>query len=609
MCPTCGGAIPRGRAGGLCPRCLLRDVLDDEPTVADVAADLPAAEFVARRFGNYELIEEIARGGMGLVFRARQVGLNRQVAVKVLAAGPVAGREFMGRFRTEAEAAAKLSHPNIVAIHEVGEVEGRPYFSMDLIEGPNLSEWRKAYAPSFGETAALVKALSEATHFAHQRGVLHRDLKPQNILMDAEDRPRITDFGLAKQVDDSSEITVTGMGFGTPGYAAPEQASGRHDQVGPASDVYSLGAILYFLLTGQAPHAGPSAIEVFRRVLEDPPVPPCRIVPGIPRDLETIALKCLEKRPEQRYPSARVLAEDLDRYLKRLPLQARRPGPVSRLWLWARAHPWGVTGMASVFQLAMIGLAYKLWQQTLFLKWQIANPGHAIPFDVFLVHSAAPASLLIFGCMLVGYLPLKDLRTRLATGRAFERVDVWKFCLTGAVFAVIGVWLLLAWIRGYVWQHEHSWRWPWLGLLPSLSFFWFGSIIGLKAVRGYHAGRHTADVLSAQLGSPIRTSPTRFLLLLFAALGLLTPAGWLVLGSERGAPFVYLVTNLFLLLLGLAFWRKARDEMRPFWQFLIVAMAGLSVELGFALTPLLILAAVAVACLCAFIVVRRVGRG
>src|SRR5580704_7647962 len=207
-------------------------------------------------FGDYELLEEIARGGMGVVYKARQMSLNRPVALKMILAGEWATPEARQRFRAEAEAAANLQHPNIVAIHEVGEHEGQQYFSMDFVVGKNLAELVRGDPLSAERAALYVKTIAEAVHFAHQRGILHRDLKPQNVLIDAEDRPRITDFGLAKRVDTDSGLTRTGDVLGSPSYMPPEQAESRPDQVGPQSDVYSLGAILYELLTGRPPFRG-----------------------------------------------------------------------------------------------------------------------------------------------------------------------------------------------------------------------------------------------------------------------------------------------------------------------------------------------------------------
>src|SRR5580704_14503557 len=287
------------------------------PTLAPRAvSDAPAPAASVRRFGDYEILEEIARGGMGVVYKARQLSLNRTVALKMVLAGEWATPEARLRLRAEAEAAANLQHPNIVAIHEVGEHEGQQYFSMDFVAGKNLAEIVRGNPLSAEQAASYVKTIAEAIHFAHQRGILHRDLKPQNVLIDADDRPRITDFGLAKRIETDSGLTRTGDVLGSPSYMSPEQASSRPEEVGPQSDVYSLGAVLYKLLAGRAPFRGATALETLCQVIEVPPVPPRKLNPAVPRNLETICLKCLEKSPANRFGSAQELADELGRFLR-----------------------------------------------------------------------------------------------------------------------------------------------------------------------------------------------------------------------------------------------------------------------------------------------------
>jgi tRNA A-37 threonylcarbamoyl transferase component Bud32 len=326
-CPQCGAELPVDAPEGLCPRCLLQQGIGDgsagpssranDPTLAPRIADSGGAAPGAhvRYFGDYEILEEIARGGMGVVYKARQLSLNRTVAVKMILAGEWATPEARLRLRAEAEAAANLQHPNIVAIHEVGEHEGQQYFSMDFVTGANLAAILRREPLSAERAASYVMTIAEAIHFAHQRGILHRDLKPQNVLIDSDDRPRITDFGLAKRVETDSGLTRTGDVLGSPSYMSPEQASSRPEEVGPHSDVYSLGAVLYELLTGRPPFRGVTALETLCQVIEVPPVPPRKLNPAVPQDLETICLKCLEKSPANRFSSAQDLADELGRFL------------------------------------------------------------------------------------------------------------------------------------------------------------------------------------------------------------------------------------------------------------------------------------------------------
>jgi WD40 repeat protein/serine/threonine protein kinase len=276
---------------------------------------------------------------MGVVYKARQVSLNRMVAVKMILAGQLASPAEVQRFYTEAEAAAQLNHPNIVAIHEVGQHDGQHYFSMDYVEGKNLAEFIGGKPLSPVKAAQCIKAVAEAVQHAHLRGILHRDLKPSNVLVDGSGQPRITDFGLAKQMDRRAEATRTGAVIGTPSYMPPEQAAGKRGEVGPASDVYSLGAILYELMTGRPPFQAPSPMDTILQVLEQNAVSPRKLNAQVPRDLDTICLKCLEKRPVRRYHSARELTEELGRFLNHEPILARPVGPVERSLRWCRRKP------------------------------------------------------------------------------------------------------------------------------------------------------------------------------------------------------------------------------------------------------------------------------
>jgi serine/threonine-protein kinase len=275
------------------------------------------------RYGDYELMEELGRGGMGVVYKARQVSLDRWVAVKKMIRGSVASPAEAVRFRAEAESAAKLDHPNIVAVHEIGEWDGEPFFSMRYVEGVTLAR-RLADGPLEARAAAkLLADVCRAVAAAHRSGVLHRDLKPSNILIDGEGRPLVADFGLAKRVETKGDLTQTGAVIGTPSYMSPEQASPKRGAIGPASDVYSLGAVLYHMLTGRPPFQAPSSMDVLWMVLEQDPVPPQALNARVDPDLQMIALKCLEKTPALRYASADALADDLDAYLANEPVSAR----------------------------------------------------------------------------------------------------------------------------------------------------------------------------------------------------------------------------------------------------------------------------------------------
>jgi serine/threonine-protein kinase len=275
------------------------------------------------RFGDYELLKEIGRGGMGIVFLARQLSLNREVAVKMILRGRLASAAERDRFRAEAEAAGGLDHPGLVPVYEVGEIDGHPYFSMKYVHGRTLAQ-RLADGPLPPREAARILAeVSEAVDSAHRRGLLHRDLKPSNILLDEEGRPHVSDFGLAKQVTDAVSVTRSGAVLGTPAYMAPEQAAGMRGEVSPASDVYSLGSILYHTLTGRPPFQAASPVDTVLMLLEQDVVPPRVINPRADRDLELIALRCLQKPPDLRYPTADALARDLAAYLKDEPISAR----------------------------------------------------------------------------------------------------------------------------------------------------------------------------------------------------------------------------------------------------------------------------------------------
>ena len=319
----------------------------------------------------YQIEEELGRGGMGVVYLARQTGLGRRVALKMILSGPHAGAEDLLRFRAEAEVIAGLHHPNIVQIYEVGEHDGRPFFTLEYCPEGSLDGKFRVVPPAPATAAELVAALARAVAAAHAAGIVHRDLKPANILLAADGTPKVTDFGLAKRLGGAAGLTAAGEVMGTPGYMAPEQAGGG--PVGPTADVYALGAILYECLTGRPPFAAENPLDAVFQVVSDEPVPPRHVRAGIPRDLEAVCLKCLEKDPRRRYPTAAALADDLDRFLRFDPVAARRLGLRKRLAWWC-LHPDRVrdAGAFSIF-LMMVITAWALTG----LAVQAAGPGPA----------------------------------------------------------------------------------------------------------------------------------------------------------------------------------------------------------------------------------------
>lgn len=406
QCPHCGARIEPDAVSGHCASCLLRiglAVADGgfglgqvEPFAVGVSADSEPADASAARsnryFGDFELIEEIAQGGMGVVYKARQLSLKRMVALKLIRTGELANESEVARFHAEAKAAAHMDHPNIVPIYAVGAHEGRQYFSMKLMEGGSLAERVSDFKSPLSdrEISALLATVARAVHYAHQRGFLHRDLKPGNILLDAQGRPHVTDFGLAKPIEGDLSLTLSGAIMGSPSYVAPEQAAGAK-QLTTAADVYSLGAILYQLLTGCPPFTGATVMETLHKVIHEEPERPSVIRLGRQRatcsgaggahpisqcdqnhhapaavrmdsELETICLKCLEKAPARRYGSAEALADDLERWLRREPIRARPATSAERLVKWMRRNPLLAGSIALILSLAVAGLTGVLWQ-------------------------------------------------------------------------------------------------------------------------------------------------------------------------------------------------------------------------------------------------------
>ena len=317
--------------------------------------------FLRQRIGRYELLEEIARGGMGIVYEARQIGLNRIVAIKSIRSADASEAE-RSRFRLEAESAAKLHHPNIVQVYDVGQYNGIDFISMEFVAGGSLDKRLHDESFSIHAIAKLIATVATAIHFAHQRGIVHRDLKPGNILLD-NDVPKIGDFGLAKRMECLDAQTQTGAVLGTPSYMSPEQAEGKLDEIKPPTDIYALGAILYEMLAGRPPFVGETPLETIDLIREREPVPPSSLAPNLPRDLETICLKCLSKEPTRRYESAQELADDLNRFLDHQPIRARRVGLVERSWRWARRRP-AISGLAATLLLViLVGGIVVAWQQ------------------------------------------------------------------------------------------------------------------------------------------------------------------------------------------------------------------------------------------------------
>jgi serine/threonine protein kinase/Tfp pilus assembly protein PilF len=392
LCPKCGAEIPADAPEGGCAGCLLETglgLLPDAPlaardssAVASAKADdggyaenvdanaaaardtkktARAAEIVGE-LGDYELQQEIGRGGQGVVFRARQKSLNRTVALKVISLGQWASKAHLKRFRREAEAAASLDHPSIVPIYEVGEREGSCYFSMKFVQGGQLDEVVRHAPMSIRQAAELIVKVARTVHYAHEHGILHRDIKPGNILLDQTGEPHLTDFGVARLVETESTVTGTLEVLGTPSYMAPEQAAANNTQLTSATDVYGLGAVLYQLLTGHPPFAGGTTYETIKLLLETEPRQPRLLNPKIDRDLSTICLKCLEKDPRRRYPAAAGLAEDLEHWLKHEPIQAKPSGFFTHGRKWVRRNP-STTVLVTLLVALAMGLSVTVWNR------------------------------------------------------------------------------------------------------------------------------------------------------------------------------------------------------------------------------------------------------
>jgi uncharacterized protein (DUF433 family) len=394
----------------------------DAPLDAATVSGPPALPAPATAKGppqvpGYEILGELGRGGMGVVYRARQIGLSRVVALKMILAGAHAAPDQVARFRAEAQAAARLRHPGIVHIHEIGEYDGLPYFSLELVEGGSLAgKLRGGQRLKARRAAALLEDVARAVQHAHEHDILHRDLKPGNVLLTADGHPKITDFGLAKQLEMAGP-TRTGEVMGTPAYMSPEQAQGKKD-VGPAADVYSLGAILYEALAGRPPFVAAAELETLLLVLEQEPVPPRQLNPRVPRDLETVCLKCLRKDPAERYASAKELADDLGRFLEGEPIRARPPG------MWRRVNRW-------LARHQMLVLFYLIAAVAVCVHLAVSGLGSA---DVFGLRVSDARALP------VAFLPLVVLVAAGFVGSRLWSVLLWGL---GASLAA-GLWLYLS---------------------------------------------------------------------------------------------------------------------------------------------------------------------
>ncbi len=409
--------------------------MNADPITGDWSASAEMASADWPTIPGYEILDELGRGGMGVVYKARQMSLKRLVALKLIRDGALASPEEQARFRIEAEAAARMRHPNAVAIYEIGEHAGRPYFAMELVEGGSLDKHLKGQPLPAAQAAELVRTVALAVQHAHEQKVVHRDLKPANILLTTHKaEPKITDFGLAKRLDsDSTALTREGSVLGTAGYMAPEQAEGRVREIGPATDVYALGAILYELLTGRPPFQADSWNQMVRLVLNEEPEPPTRLQPNVPRDLETVCLKCLEKEAGQRYASAGNLADDLDRFLKGQPIAAVPVGERERLERLAKRDGYlivaaigtgsrstvyhaleGPLKQAVVVKVYRAGICtrdeWDAWLQRAADMWAgLAHP-HIVPIRRASWWDGAP-------CLIQEYVPNGSLAAKLADGR------------------------------------------------------------------------------------------------------------------------------------------------------------------------------------------------
>lgn len=465
-----------------------------------------------RVFGDYELLEEISRGSMGVVWKARQRSLNRIVALKAISAGVLATSEDVARFRSEAETVARIKHPNIISIYEIGEHEGSHFFSMDFVEGRSLDSLVHERPQPPREAAALMRTVAEAVHFMHQHGVMHRDIKPLNIMLDRWGRPMLLDFGLAKHLSDDRRLTQSGVVMGSPCYMAPEQAERGEDCGGPRTEVHALGATLYELLTGTVPYTGDTAEETLMNVVRCQPKAPSEHVPSIPRDLETIVLKCLEKSPARRYASAQELAEDLDRFLSGVPVIAQRAKLGRRALTWLEQHPWTLVWTGLAICSVLFGVVFGLWQQTRCLAARL-NPGApdaGPPLGEWLKLTGFEFFAIMCAMILCGALIRASayglrlmeivLKPELMTPQARRPVPGWVLKLSICVALLggaQGVRSFMGFIENGVWHQ--AWQWEQITLETYALSMWSVGLLGMvwRFYRAQHLGMPMAHEVAS----------------------------------------------------------------------------------------------------------------
>ena len=486
--------------------------------IIQTAATIHADRALLSAIGDYELIEEIARGGMGVVYRARHRGLKRLVALKMILSGAMATAAERQRFLREAELAANLDHPNIVPIYEIGEHDDRPFFSMKLIEGESLSRRVSRFRDDPQAAARLVSVLARAVHYAHGKGFLHCDLKPSNVLIDAQGRPYLTDFGLARRAGVDSSLSISGTILGTPSYMAPEQATGSRAGLGPATDVYGLGAILYELLAGRAPFRAPTVMETVVQVLERDPAPPREIRPEIPRELESVCLKCLEKVPKDRYPSAEALADDLNSYLQGDGIEAA--GPLARLRRWNRREPELVSRLGGLSLMAVFtqinfhtssapDFRMHIWVQGILALWAILS----VIFQIRL-RSGAPSdrvrvlwSAADIACVTAVIRLLEKVIPGASGGPGIVQVEATLLVAYALLIAASGLWwrVQLVWITtflamtAFVWLYVDAslwWRGGRLRWRPTPDLIHPNIFLGSLALTGYVVARQVKRILA-----------------------------------------------------------------------------------------------------------------